>query len=183
TRRPSDLKHFNKLDDTTRGWLVSRVLRGGVYEIAIEDLLKECKSEKEFVKKLVPTTIPFVKHSLRELCDRKKQRVELDMKGMVADLAEEYHAKHVGNKEYKDKIDELRGDFISNVKIGQLGTAELDYEKAMLELRGLYQKFHLLQYHHLRCYLLHRFQFRSEEHTSELQSRFDLVCRLLLEKK
>src|SRR5699024_12190902 len=25
--------------------------------------------------------------------------------------------------------------------------------------------------------------FRSEEHTSELQSRFDLVCRLLLEKK
>src|SRR5699024_5504063 len=25
--------------------------------------------------------------------------------------------------------------------------------------------------------------YRSEEHTSELQSRFDLVCRLLLEKK
>src|SRR2546421_8774161 len=29
--------------------------------------------------------------------------------------------------------------------------------------------------------LLH--DFRSEEHTSELQSRSDLVCRLLLEKK
>src|SRR5699024_11501399 len=27
------------------------------------------------------------------------------------------------------------------------------------------------------------FSTRSEEHTSELQSRFDLVCRLLLEKK
>src|SRR5207249_6958639 len=26
-------------------------------------------------------------------------------------------------------------------------------------------------------------RLRSEEHTSELQSRFDLVCRLLLEKK
>src|SRR5699024_11542061 len=26
-------------------------------------------------------------------------------------------------------------------------------------------------------------QIRSEEHTSELQSRFDLVCRLLLEKE
>src|SRR5699024_12205207 len=26
-------------------------------------------------------------------------------------------------------------------------------------------------------------EFRSEEHTSELQSCFDLVCRLLLEKK
>src|SRR5207249_8425696 len=28
-----------------------------------------------------------------------------------------------------------------------------------------------------------RARSRSEEHTSELQSRFDLVCRLLLEKK
>src|SRR5699024_12795119 len=27
------------------------------------------------------------------------------------------------------------------------------------------------------------FRYKSEEHTSELQSRFDLVCRLLLEKK
>src|SRR5207249_8913929 len=32
-------------------------------------------------------------------------------------------------------------------------------------------------YHALRLHA------RSEEHTSELQSRFDLVCRLLLEKK
>src|SRR5699024_3424926 len=34
-------------------------------------------------------------------------------------------------------------------------------------------------------YGLKRFEIiaRSEEHTSELQSRFDLVCRLLLEKK
>src|SRR5699024_11274632 len=29
----------------------------------------------------------------------------------------------------------------------------------------------------------HTSLLRSEEHTSELQSRFDLVCRLLLEKK
>src|SRR5699024_12233350 len=29
----------------------------------------------------------------------------------------------------------------------------------------------------------HAPQLRSEEHTSELQSRFELVCRLLLEKK
>src|SRR5206468_11279182 len=31
--------------------------------------------------------------------------------------------------------------------------------------------------------LLHVVRMRSEEHTSELQSRSDLVCRLLLEKK
>src|SRR5438105_14614168 len=29
----------------------------------------------------------------------------------------------------------------------------------------------------------HKFVHRSEEHTSELQSRVDIVCRLLLEKK
>src|SRR3989449_1587323 len=31
--------------------------------------------------------------------------------------------------------------------------------------------------------VVRRFQQRSEEHTSELQSRLHLVCRLLLEKK
>src|SRR5699024_11293137 len=31
--------------------------------------------------------------------------------------------------------------------------------------------------------MLGSLNIRSEEHTSELQSRFDLVCRLLLEKK
>src|SRR5699024_12881431 len=31
--------------------------------------------------------------------------------------------------------------------------------------------------------LVNKLRERSEEHTSELQSRFDLVCRLLLEKK
>src|SRR5699024_12428801 len=35
----------------------------------------------------------------------------------------------------------------------------------------------------LRFLKVFRYNPRSEEHTSELQSRFDLVCRLLLEKK
>src|SRR5699024_12241070 len=38
---------------------------------------------------------------------------------------------------------------------------------------------HLIRPRHIRL----QFVPRSEEHTSELQSRFDLVCRLLLEKK
>src|SRR5699024_11679698 len=32
-------------------------------------------------------------------------------------------------------------------------------------------------------YIIYKNGTRSEEHTSELQSRFDIVCRLLLEKK
>src|SRR5699024_12556023 len=35
----------------------------------------------------------------------------------------------------------------------------------------------------LIIFFAHHHVARSEEHTSELQSRFDLVCRLLLEKK
>src|SRR5699024_6662572 len=35
----------------------------------------------------------------------------------------------------------------------------------------------------LDSYKEYALDIRSEEHTSELQSRFDLVCRLLLEKK
>src|SRR5699024_12263685 len=34
-----------------------------------------------------------------------------------------------------------------------------------------------------RHFYIDKLGLRSEEHTSELQSRFDLVCRLLLEKK
>src|SRR5438067_8007478 len=36
---------------------------------------------------------------------------------------------------------------------------------------------------HAPAYAIEQRLSRSEEHTSELQSRFDLVCRLLLEKK
>src|SRR5699024_12756558 len=43
-------------------------------------------------------------------------------------------------------------------------------------------KVHLQIYCH-RSAALNSLFLRSEEHTSELQSRFDLVCRLLLEKK
>src|SRR5260221_7194779 len=36
---------------------------------------------------------------------------------------------------------------------------------------------------HAACDFEHTYRGRSEEHTSELQSHSDLVCRLLLEKK
>src|SRR4051812_49513634 len=38
-------------------------------------------------------------------------------------------------------------------------------------------------FHHRRAVQLRSHQERSEEHTSELQSHVNLVCRLLLEKK
>src|SRR5699024_12067627 len=52
----------------------------------------------------------------------------------------------------------------------------------------LFMQHKLLNQYTIRFHNFHMFHLqvkplRSEEHTSELQSRFDLVCRLLLEKK
>src|SRR5690349_23556337 len=45
------------------------------------------------------------------------------------------------------------------------------------------QRILAVQAHHQRAVDVPAGEVRSEEHTSELQSRRDLVCRLLLEKK
>src|SRR5699024_12045300 len=47
----------------------------------------------------------------------------------------------------------------------------------------LYQLVYLLERQLKELHMQPLIWLRSEEHTSELQSRFDLVCRLLLEKK
>src|SRR2546421_5580016 len=52
------------------------------------------------------------------------------------------------------------------------------------EGESLYDPANIRLMHHLNAALrAHALYKRSEEHTSELQSRSDLVCRLLLEKK
>src|SRR5699024_11218901 len=52
-------------------------------------------------------------------------------------------------------------------------------EKFHRKTRAISPKFYLLSQNFHSTII----KLRSEEHTSELQSRFDLVCRLLLEKK
>src|SRR5699024_12126032 len=49
--------------------------------------------------------------------------------------------------------------------------SELRHNNVIIQRDCIHYKFTPLKY------------YRSEEHTSELQSRFDIVCRLLLEKK
>src|SRR5699024_11821908 len=48
---------------------------------------------------------------------------------------------------------------------------------------GIYDFKKLDSVRHFSMAYFHDHSVRSEEHTSELQSRFDLVCRLLLENK
>src|SRR5207249_11874059 len=70
---------------------------------------------------------------------------------------------------------------------GQMAFKDPEAARQSVELIDrLYQQFELAGdragQHHALLMALTMFD-RSEEHTSELQSRFDLVCRLLLEKK
>src|SRR5699024_11324285 len=53
---------------------------------------------------------------------------------------------------------------------------------AHLEEENAYADARTAHLDRLRAALVDEFVGRSEEHTSELQSRFDLVCRLLLEQ-
>src|SRR5688572_31374592 len=64
----------------------------------------------------------------------------------------------------------VHGDFQFDLALVQRARAQL---LAQLGARGVL----------LRRHLFRRFLARSEEHTSELQSQSNLVCRLLLEKK
>ena len=51
------------------------------------------------------------------------------------------------------------------------------------QVTGLAQSLTNMRDHLKFCKSCHNISDRSEEHTSELQSRLHLVCRLLLEKK
>src|SRR2546421_3064442 len=56
-------------------------------------------------------------------------------------------------------------------------------EGFLVDTEGLLQGRGGVLLNHRSPFLCERIADRSEEHTSELQSRSDLVCRLLLEKK
>src|SRR5699024_11691344 len=120
-------------------------------------------------------------------------------------LAEEIKDVENGGADYIH-VDVMDGHFVPNITIGPL------IVEAIQPITSLPLDVHLMienpdQYipmfvdagasiitvHQETCPHLHRTiqtikdagvkAGRSEEHTSELQSRFDLVCRLLLEKK
>src|SRR5204863_1498477 len=65
--------------------------------------------------------------------------------------------------------------FRSQQYVWELGTSVVGWMEVIFGQRSQYIELLINPMYWLRC--------RSEEHTSELQSRRDLVCRLLLEKK
>src|SRR5437868_11840341 len=73
-----------------------------------------------------------------------------------------------------DALPISRRDFNDAIRL-----LEKEKELGALELNDLF----ILTYVYCLAGEVGKAENRSEEHTSELQSRFDLVCRLLLEKK
>src|SRR2546421_6900017 len=69
-------------------------------------------------------------------------------------------------------------------KVGTLNDARVPFNQ---RIEDSIRRVAVPKRRHPRCgcawRMVERAQCRSEEHTSELQSRSDLVCRLLLEKK
>src|SRR5699024_12843959 len=55
-----------------------------------------------------------------------------------------------------------------------------DFKTAIVHVEDLYDRFAYGVERHPMALKNFMFYLRSEEHTSELQSRFDIVCRLLL---
>src|SRR5205085_11570833 len=64
-----------------------------------------------------------------------------------------------------------------------LNDAILYYINALKKSEKYEQAFKVLDDYHFSLMHLYNTRWRSEEHTSELQSQSNLVCRLLLEKK
>src|SRR3712207_8153589 len=93
----------------------------------------------------------------------------------------------------QDPVEETLGALVLGILEEVLGGADLDYAALVHEDHPVGyapREAHLVgdDYHRhtASCEVGHRFEDlvdRSEEHTSELQSRQYLVCRLLLEKK
>src|SRR3712207_7532876 len=114
--------------------------------------------------------------------ERAFPKVEIITFGIVVEIGKEAH-EH-GKTKHKHQM-EVGITVLTPIQ--PLQTAHDIIEKwavVLLSPRGVIDKF---GQEHADSYLihvgLHRNVRRSEEHTSELQSRQYLVCRLLLEKK
>src|SRR5699024_11593153 len=79
-----------------------------------------------------------------------------------------------------------KGCYISNTSKRKILSA-LTEDRSMTCIASI-DRFHMVQmltrsFNIFRVQIMKQFNKRSEEHTSELKSRFDLVCRLLIENK
>src|SRR5699024_2966712 len=86
---------------------------------------------------------------------------------------------HIGCLEGKGKAIAVIGSPLDNI----LPRRNIKLAQKILDNDGLILSEYNIGKNVYPSNYVYRNRIRSEEHTSELQSRFDIVCRLLLEKK
>src|SRR5207249_8329449 len=116
---------------------------------------------------------------------RINQQLQTDKSSVVYKLLGKAYAESgkfpEAEQAFKQALTLQPQDYTTHMQLGQLYMTQKTLDKAIVEFdtatkanpknAGLWTLFGILNQ-----------EARSEEHTSELQSRFDLVCRLLLEK-
>src|SRR5699024_12069710 len=97
-----------------------------------------------------------------------------------------------GQEIFVEKVASETGDTVTFDKILMVGGDDVKVGApyvdgatvtAKVEKQGRQKKINVIKFKPKKNYSRKQGHRRSEEHTSELQSRFDVVCRLLLEKK
>src|SRR5699024_10870475 len=117
-----------------------------------------------------------------------------DVQDIVEDLSESIQDANVVNYadltkvliQEDDKISEFGENYNTHIRAAKNGlSGNLHYnEVSTKQLKELQRYMRDLNIASKELFEKYGKEYqRSEEHTSELQSRFDLVCRLLLEKK
>src|SRR5207249_6845690 len=102
-------------------------------------------------------------------------------KGAISELRVASHLMGLGFQVFKNLSMHGSCDLVAISRRGRVIKVQVKSTLSINSFRNL----RLGQNQLLACLVngeIH-YRARSEEHTSELQSRFDLVCRLLLEKK
>src|SRR5699024_12840445 len=147
-------------------------------------------------------SVPYVKAQVVVLNDEVGSVMEPCQRSRGNVMTMEYLDDVLVSILYEIPLSEIVFDFFDQLKFHTKGYASLDYELIGYKESKLVKMDILLNSAKVDAlsFIVHRdFDYergkaiveklkkiiprRSEEHTSELQSRFDLVCRLLLEKK
>src|SRR5207249_5635601 len=114
--------------------------------------------------------------------EQKLPSLEANALGGLGYLAmwQEHYDEAIGRfKAVQRALESRKSTFALNRTFGNLGWSYL----AIGDLQNAEIKFSEAERASAKAAMPEDRAYRSEEHTSELQSRFDLVCRLLLEKK
>src|SRR5690606_15002901 len=117
---------------------------------------------------VVHQVIPVSLETMRLNVERRAQHALITKDNLRVDLSAEFYIKVQANEE--DILQAARS--LGGRNVQPQAVSELVQEKLVSALRTVAATKDLVELHS-----------RSEEHTSELQSRENLVCRLLLEKK